>query len=236
MTNATRDCEHCGSDFIPKTKRSRFCNRKCADAAYYAANKAKHLERCSAYYARNSERIKTSAMENHQANRARRIAQMTDYRANNLDKERDRRLRNSDKIQAQKREWNTANAELIREHRRMYRARNAETLREYNKKWTSENLEQFRIYNHNRRARLLAASLVPFTPAQLAARMEAFGGLCWMCGDDGPTMDHVKPLILGGPHILANIRPACQSCNSSKGSRWFGAASVDQFRRGSLYG
>lgn len=36
------------------------------------------------------------------------------------------------------------------------------------------------------------------------------------------TADHVKPLAKGGPHILANIRPACVSCNSRKHATWAG--------------
>jgi 5-methylcytosine-specific restriction endonuclease McrA len=43
---------------------------------------------------------------------------------------------------------------------------------------------------------------------------------CWMCGGDADTVDHVKPLSKGGAHILANLRSACQSCNSSKGATW----------------
>ncbi|WP_461165382.1 HNH endonuclease [Arthrobacter sp. R4-81] len=42
-----------------------------------------------------------------------------------------------------------------------------------------------------------------------------------MCGIEGATQtDHVKPISKGGSHCLANLRPICQSCNSSKGGRW----------------
>lgn len=33
------------------------------------------------------------------------------------------------------------------------------------------------------------------------------------------TMDHVQAISRGGPHIAANIVPACRPCNSSKGNR-----------------
>lgn len=63
--------------------------------------------------------------------------------------------------------------------------------------------------------------VVEFTPAQKAARFSLWGGRCWMCGIDGATQDdHVKPIVKGGSHCLANLRPICRSCNSSKGGRW----------------
>jgi 5-methylcytosine-specific restriction endonuclease McrA len=53
--------------------------------------------------------------------------------------------------------------------------------------------------------------------------MACWGDRCWLrilC-DGAPyeTVDHVIPLVLGGPHCLSNLRPACGPCNSSKGAR-----------------
>lgn len=56
------------------------------------------------------------------------------------------------------------------------------------------------------------------------------GWCCYLCGcqltrEGGryspayPTIDHVVPITLGGPHTYANIRAACLRCNSSKGAR-----------------
>lgn len=71
-----------------------------------------------------------------------------------------------------------------------------------------------------RRARIRAATIVLFTPAQLADRLSMYSG-CWICGDPRWTeADHVKPLAKGGPHMLANIRPACSTCNRAKGATW----------------
>jgi 5-methylcytosine-specific restriction endonuclease McrA len=59
------------------------------------------------------------------------------------------------------------------------------------------------------------------TRAQVAARVEFYGGKCWICRTaPGTTIDHVKPLRAGGTNWPANLRPACPSCNSRKGSRW----------------
>jgi 5-methylcytosine-specific restriction endonuclease McrA len=46
----------------------------------------------------------------------------------------------------------------------------------------------------------------------------AKGRLCWYCGQPAGTIDHVQPVILGGTHDLANLVPACQRCNYSRGA------------------
>ena len=77
-----------------------------------------------------------------------------------------------------------------------------------------------------RRARKKRASIFPFSAPQLAARMAYFGNACWMCGGAFEHIDHVKPLSKGGPHMLANLRPSCGSCNARKGGRWHGVAAT----------
>lgn len=63
--------------------------------------------------------------------------------------------------------------------------------------------------------------VVEFTPTQKAARFALWNGRCWMCGIAGATEeDHVKPISKGGSHCLANLRPICKHCNTSKGGRW----------------
>lgn len=80
--------------------------------------------------------------------------------------------------------------------------------------------ELARAYASRRRAALRSVLVLPFTVEQLSARMQYYGSRCWMCGVDADTVDHVKPLAAGGPHILANLRPACRSCNSRKADCW----------------
>ena len=44
------------------------------------------------------------------------------------------------------------------------------------------------------------------------------GRACWWCGRYAGTVDHVVPVVLGGGHELANLVPACQRCNYSRGA------------------
>lgn len=88
--------------------------------------------------------------------------------------------------------------------------------------WEIRNPWQATVRNTRRRAMIRNVFTVPFTSSDLESRWIACGGKCWMCGGAPDTWDHVKPLARGGAHILANLRPACAHCNSSKGAKWEG--------------
>ncbi len=78
------------------------------------------------------------------------------------------------------------------------------------------------VANMRRRAVEQGVVVGEVTASGLLSRVAYYGEKCWMCGSPWEHMDHVKPLSKGGAHILANLRPACASCNSSKHSRWDG--------------
>jgi len=71
-----------------------------------------------------------------------------------------------------------------------------------------------------RRRALEAAAPGQVTAEQLQARIDYYGGLCWMCGAPWTCIDHVKPLARGGCNWPANLRPACRSCNARKHHHW----------------
>jgi 5-methylcytosine-specific restriction endonuclease McrA len=54
---------------------------------------------------------------------------------------------------------------------------------------------------------------------KLKGRWEYYEGRCAYCGAIAKTFDHVKPIAVGGAHISSNLRPACYTCNLSKGGR-----------------
>lgn len=58
------------------------------------------------------------------------------------------------------------------------------------------------------------------TGEQWYSTCEAFNFQCAYCGSvTHLTMDHVTPVSHGGRTSVDNIIPACQTCNSSKGSK-----------------
>lgn len=73
-------------------------------------------------------------------------------------------------------------------------------------------------YDRRRRKRV-AARDNDLTADQWAAAQEAWGG-CAYCGARGPGLqrDCVLAISRGGRYTLANVVPACRSCNASKGN------------------
>jgi 5-methylcytosine-specific restriction endonuclease McrA len=56
------------------------------------------------------------------------------------------------------------------------------------------------------------------------ACLQMAGYVCYYCGQDATTADHVIPIAAGGDPIdQSNLVASCVSCNSRKGSRGQGA-------------
>lgn len=75
--------------------------------------------------------------------------------------------------------------------------------------------------NGNRRRSRVKAAEGSFTREEWIALCHSYAGRCAYCHQrvNRLTVDHVIPLSKGGSNCIANIRPACGSCNSSKGAR-----------------
>lgn len=132
---------------------------------------------------------------------------------------------NSQTQSERRREYAKAHPEVQRAAGRRWYRRNRvarqESIAKYRASRPDWAAELNRQQAHRRRARLAGAQVVPFSSDQLAARVAYYGGLCWICRSAAfAELDHVKPISAGGPHMLANLRPACRSCNASKNAQW----------------
>lgn len=131
--------------------------------------------------------------------------------------------------------WAVANRERINAAGRRRRAANRDKYVVYLREWRSRNRQRclddslrFRerhrlelaLRERLRYAQKRATAIGVITPESIAAKFAYWGNRCWMCGGPPTAMDHVKPLSKGGAHILANLRPACKSCNSRKSNAW----------------
>lgn len=111
------------------------------------------------------------------------------------------------------------NKEQILERVRAYYRNHTKTARAKVKRWKEANPGRVSQTRYKRRAALAEAEN-SLTTEQWRSILAAYRYRCAYCGRKGKlTMDHVVPVILGGPHTATNIVPACQRCNSSKGAR-----------------
>ncbi len=144
------------------------------------------------------------------------------------------RVKHLDERREYQREWYARNPEAKRQHDAAHRQRHAEKRRASAREWREANPEHYRAshrawraanrdvmraQSYLRRARERGAPGTA-TAEQIRARVEYYGGKCWICGAPWEHIDHVKPLARGGSNWPANLRPACSSCNYAKGSKW----------------
>lgn len=80
----------------------------------------------------------------------------------------------------------------------------------------------FRLYVRSkskaRKAVMKGNASSKMTPKVISRHFARFGLHCAYCGQSGIDLqvEHVKPISRGGAHALANVVPACKSCNFSK--------------------
>lgn len=116
------------------------------------------------------------------------------------------------------RRWRKANIEKSRAHTRKWSRNNKDKVRAKRERWVRENKARVALYAQERRARETGASGIT-TPTQLQARIDYYGGLCWVCTKPHEAIDHVISLNKGGTNWPANLRPICTTCNSAKGDK-----------------
>jgi 5-methylcytosine-specific restriction endonuclease McrA len=95
-----------------------------------------------------------------------------------------------------------------------------ERLRDEQRAWLKANPGKSLEYYNRHRARKLCAPIVDFSSEQWDYLKAVFTNSCAYCGlqTNRLAQDHVIPVSKGGAHTLANILPACQPCNSKKGT------------------
>lgn len=118
---------------------------------------------------------------------------------------------------------NLAKAQWIRNNytkwldtRRAYVARNRARVNESYRQTYARNRAQILLAKQQRRAVLAGAAGMLSAP-EWSDRLLEFGERCAYCLNPAHLgMDHQVPLDRQGPHEIANVVPACRSCNSRK--------------------
>lgn len=137
------------------------------------------------------------------------------------------RERNPERSREQYARWYAANIEAKRvQSLEWYRA-NRERAAATNADWYAGNPQHSRDKRRRRRATTRGVDAERFSAQEI---YERDGWLCQLCRHlvdpelshthrDSASLDHIIPLIRGGPHTRVNVQLAHRHCNEAKGIR-----------------
>lgn len=208
--------------------------RRASRVTMTAAERRAELERNQSWVRRNREHVEAYRKNYYQANRQKRNASSREYHAANRSvilTGRRQRWANDPAVRERAAAWQNANRDALNASARRYYAANRDKVHAYQAAYRVANRDVTRRLSRLRYLRQSTSRFKAPTPELRAAKWAYWGNACWMCGGEATTVDHVKPLSKGGSHLLANLRPACKPCNSSKHARWFGASKLSLFMR-----
>lgn len=137
-------------------------------------------------------------------------------------------IENQERSAEKARRWRDEHPKRHADTGRRWREANRERRAEATGRWQQANPEKVRAtkrhYQALRRARLKAATIVPFTYAEMLRHWEdldLYG--CAFCGGPYEDIEHIVPLSRGGErggeHSLDNIVPSCRDCNRGVGGK-----------------
>lgn len=129
---------------------------------------------------------------------------------------------NKEKVIENAAKWQKDNKERYREISSKSYYKNIKERRvkgsHYSALWAKNNPDKCRDKTALRAARKL--ELDTGNVAEWSDLLDFYGDSCMKCGSsDVLTLDHIKPMVLGGLHDTYNFQILCKSCNSSKGAR-----------------
>lgn len=196
---------------------SGYIYHKCRCSACKAVRSACGKE----YYKKNTEKVAARARKYQKEHPEKEAARGRKYREEHPEKavvrQRKYREKHAAKLKVSNRKYREEHPDYHRQYSKINAVKYAAASRKYHK--TERGKQANRANLSRRRARKMNAAGF-CTREQLEARIAFYGWLCWMCRGPYEAIDHVKPLVRGGPNWPANLRPACKSCNSSKGAKY----------------
>jgi 5-methylcytosine-specific restriction endonuclease McrA len=204
-------------------------------------DREKYLAYKRAYYKAHREAILAQQQSQYPAKRDYAIQKSRDWysghREQTLERQRLYRQAHKEKIKQAARLWRGKKTEQTRQKEKDWRIDHRDDVNANNRKsyakqgreihniqqrvWRKANPEKAHAYVASRRATKKRAPLNDLDAAQWTAITTHYGHRCVYCGRKMArlTQDHLTPLSQGGSHTASNVVPACQSCNSKKGTR-----------------
>lgn len=119
-------------------------------------------------------------------------------------------------------DYRARNREKVRECQKRYVVANLQKVRECRRKWKQSHPEVVTSHVHVRRAR---KRLLPAVSCGLRIKELLCYKICYWCPSTltavNRTIDHITPLARGGKHVPDNLVAACASCNQLKGKKLY---------------
>ncbi len=117
-----------------------------------------------------------------------------------------------------KKEYYQKNKEKVKERVTDWQRNNADKVKGYKRDWKQRNPDAVTAHKNARRAASLKGG--KYTAKEWRELCDFYGNVCLSCGTDKDiTVDHVKPLSIGGTNTIDNLQPLCGSCNYRKGRK-----------------
>ena len=124
---------------------------------------------------------------------------------------------NKDRIRKKKQAYYQQNRERIIAKSVQWQKDNPEAVARKNAAWIDKHPEKRLERTQRRRAKLRENSVHLITEKDM---QKLYSSKCVYCGSNEKiSADHVIPIFRGGQHSIGNLVPACQRCNSSKGTK-----------------
>lgn len=179
--------------------------------ARYAANPEPKRLRDKAHYERHKVAVLEKCKEYRDANKEKIAARKAaEYAARDPAKRESERLRVYAHFLKNRERYRLASLAYAAAHR--------EEVAQRTKEWAKNNPELRQISNANRRGRKVGGRLSPGLAGRLLSLQK---GRCSACRAKLVKyhLDHIEPLALGGAHEDANIQLLCPPCNLAKAAR-----------------
>lgn len=158
-------------------------------------------------------------------------------------------VNNLNRAKESRKEWRTHHVEFNKVYQQQYRKENVETIKEYKRKWAKDNFKHLKEYkfqyrkgnsdyvkaqinqwkkdnreivnriNNARLHRVRAGGRL--TRQMIEEVYRSCNYTCVKCGTkEKLSLDHIKPVVLGGSNALENLQILCMPCNLSKGVQY----------------
>ena len=205
-------------------EETRRIQRRLANKKYRKKHAERLQEEARNKYAANPEHFRAINKKSDAKNREKILARHALRRAANREKIRAEGkiyyAKNREAILARQAAYKAANPEVIRSTHARWNATHPERVSASGVAWRKANPDKKRAIVARRRAKKRNAPLNDFTAAQWTEMKGVYGHRCVYCHRKMQrlTIDHITPLDKGGAHTASNIVPACQTCNSRKGT------------------